>query len=96
MANAVDREVSTDRGGAGFGVACRSLKRYKKSPQYLQDLARAIEHARRDEATAMTEAERRDARLRRMECEHERALLDAGDGPDVFGGLVHFERPTPD
>lgn len=86
-------ERSNHLGGREFGVALRSMTRFKRTPQYRADLRRAIQQADLDAVQERTAEERLRARVMAEEYRAELGCLLAGAEPDAFHGLVCFETP---
>lgn len=79
--------------GAKYSQGALSLKRFKHSKRYRDDLR---ELAARPLPTNGSEMEIRRARLLRTEAEVELAELRAGESASVFSGVIRFALPQPD
>lgn len=95
MAN-TEREISTERNALSYGVAVRSLKRSLKTPWHRANVREDLAKAKRALKAATTEEARQDAQCEITHCTTELASLEAGNEPDVYSGIVHFQRPTPE
>ena len=89
-------ETANELGGMEFRTAIRSLKRYKRTQDYRNQLRECITRAGTAEAEATTQESKRKARLRGLEARAELDLLLTGESPDVFRGAVHLPMPTED
>lgn len=87
------KEHSNQEGGRNFQLALRSMKRYKHTTAYHDELRQAVKQADLEAVHGRTEGERRSARLRAIECQTELDLLLTGEGADAFHGLVRFQMP---
>ena len=76
----------------GFGIF-RSLRQYKRTPEYRAQLVKEGRKARLNAVEARTDMERRKARLRAFECDSELQCLLQGDNPSAFAGLIKFRVP---
>jgi hypothetical protein len=76
--------------GAKFSQAAASLKRFKNSKQYRDELRAA---ARTQVPATASLMEKRKAKLLKMEAELELAELRTGAAPNVFTGVVKFAMP---
>ena len=76
--------------GAKFSQAAHSLKRFKNSKQY-RDQLRALVAA--PVPTKGSVMEVRKARLSRLEAETELTMLRSGETADVFHGVIKFAMP---
>lgn len=76
--------------GAKFAQAAASLKRYKNSKQYRDELRRLAAAPLPTKGSVM---ELRKARLSRLEAETELTMLKTGEAADVFGGVIKFQSP---
>jgi len=76
--------------GAKFSEAARSLKRYKNSKAYRDQLRAMVAAPIPPKGSVM---ELREARLSRMEAESELAMLKTGASADVFYGVIKFQLP---
>ena len=79
-------------GAVEYRLTVRSLKRYKNSKEYRDDLRRA---AAKPVSQGSSMAARK-ARLSRLEAETELDLLMSGASPDVYRGLVRLPTAEPD
>ncbi len=77
--------------GAKFSEAARSLKRHKNSKAYRDELRRLANQPIPTKGSVM---EVRKAQLSRMEAEDELDLLKTGEAPDLFGGVIKFQKPN--
>ena len=85
-------EISDRRTSAGLSSALRSLKRYKRTPEYRAQLALAATKAVLEEVQATTTGAQLRARLTAFECRTELDSLERGESPDAFSGWCKF-RP---
>ena len=76
--------------GAKFGQAAQSLKRFKNSKQYRDELRTLAAAPLPTKGSAM---ELRRARLSRLEAESELTMLKTGESADVFHGVIKFQAP---
>ena len=76
--------------GAKFGQAAASLKRFKNSKQYRDELRRLAAAPLPTKGSVM---EIRKARLSRLEAETELTMLKTGETADVFHGVIKFAAP---
>ena len=76
--------------GAKFGQAAASLKRFKNSKQYRDELRRLAAAPLPTKGSVM---EVRKARLSRLEAETELTMLKTGESADVFHGVIKFQAP---
>jgi len=79
--------------GSRFAQAAASLKRYKNSTAYRDELRAA---ARTQVPATASLMEKRKLRLLKLEAESELAVLRSGEAPDIFHGLVKFAAPEPE
>lgn len=80
-----DRQTSTS-----FDAALRSLKRYKRTPEYREQVELARKKAVLDEVQAATTGAQLRARLTAIECRMEMDCLERGEPPDPFSGWCKF------
>lgn len=78
--------------GAKLGQAAASLKRYKNSKQYRNELRRLAAAPLPTTGTM----EIRKAKLARLEAQSELDLLRTGETADVFHGVIKFQKPESD
>jgi len=78
--------------GAKFSQAAASLKRYKNSKQYRDELRRLAAAPLPTKGTM----EIRKARLSRLEAQSELDMLKTGETADVFHGVIKFAMPEPE
>ena len=76
--------------GAKFGQAAASLKRYKNSKAYRDELRTLAAAPLPTKGSVM---ELRRARLSRLEAESELTMLKTGETADVFAGVIKFQAP---
>lgn len=94
MASTKEYECSdTTQRALGYQLATKSMKEYKRRPEYLVQLRAAIEVAEREATDAATPMAQRSATLTILECKTELDCLLHGEAVDVFHGLVHFPMP---
>ena len=79
--------------GAKYSQGALSLKRFKHSKRYRDDLR---ELAARPLPTTGSAMELRRARLLRVEAETELAELRAGEAASIFTGVIRFALPASD
>lgn len=89
-------DTSDSRTSAGLSSALRSLKRYKRTPEYRAQLALAATKAVLEEVQATTTGAQLRARLTAFECRTERDSLERGESPDPFSGWCKFRIPAED
>ena len=75
--------------GAKFAQAAASLKRYKNSKVYRDELRRLAAAPLPTKGTR----EIRKARLSRLEAQSELDVLRSGESADVFHGVIKFAAP---
>jgi hypothetical protein len=73
--------------------AARSLKRWKDTRAYRDQLRALVRQTVPATATAM---EKRSAELLKLEAEMELEVLRTGAEPDVFSGVIKFATPKSD
>ena len=76
--------------GAKFGQAAASLKRYKNSKAYRDELRTLAAAPLPTKGSVM---ELRRARLSRLEAESELTMLKTGETADVFAGVIKYQAP---
>lgn len=84
-------EISDRRTSAGLSSALRSLKNYKRTSEYREQIALAVHKAVLDEVQATTSGARLRARLTAFECRTELDSLERGESPDAFSGWCKFQ-----
>ena len=76
--------------GAKFSQAAQSLKRYKNSKAYRDELRKLAAAPLPTKGAVM---EIRKARLSRLEAETELTMLRSGETANVFAGVIKFAMP---
>jgi hypothetical protein len=79
--------------GVKFGEAARSLKRYKNSKAYRDELRRLLDAPIPTTGSPM---EKRKITVSRMEAQSELDMLRTGESADIFSGVIKFQPPTED
>ena len=77
--------------GAKFSQAAQSLRRFKNSKQYRDELRTLAAAPLPTKGSVM---EIRKARLSRLEAETELTMLRTGEAADVFAGVIKFQAPA--